>query len=196
MTNKTSRRNPRKIKERRTATRPAVLAGIEWSTRVAPAPRRWWWFLLVGLGGLAWVLIEVHLQSWTGVALAVVATVGLLILNKGSPRTHKITVTPERITLDVAGLRKSHVEIDMAVFNAFTFTEAKPSRRERSMQPTLTFLPVIPVQIPLTVFMTRNEKKNQQIIDDLATLLPYDPAPVFQKSTGVLDRLARWFGID
>jgi hypothetical protein len=191
MTQRTTQRQQRKRALARQAKFP-----IQWQTKVAPTPRRWGWFLLVGLGGLAWVLIEVYLQMWTGVVLATIATAALLILNEGGPRMHKISVTPKRITLDIAGFRQSHVEIDTTVFNGFTFTEPKKRpRQRRAEQPTLTFLPVIPIQIPLTVFLTRDDKKNQQIIDDLATFLPYDPAPVWQKSTGVLDRLARWLGI-
>ncbi|WP_454150707.1 hypothetical protein [Microbacterium lacticum] len=72
---------------------------ISWSTEIAHTRHRWWWYVVVAWAGWVVSLLLYAIGNLTGAILAVVAAIGLIVINVGKPRAWRVRVASTHIRL-------------------------------------------------------------------------------------------------
>lgn len=180
-----------KPKPRRTKSRAPAL---NWITEIAHTSHRWWWYLVIGWIGWTLSLLLLASSNWSAALVVAVATIGLLVINTGKPRTWKVTIREGIIAIERVGERQRHYEIPLDRYRGFTVVDMPKGKRDEP-QKAIALLPRRRIGRAQLIVLPHDTHEADMIVQLLTDQTPYETAESFRRVDRLLDRATRWLGL-
>jgi hypothetical protein len=167
---------------------------ISWTTEIAHTYHRWWWYAVIIWAGWVVSLLLYAIGNPTGAILAAVATLGLIVINTGKPRTWKVTVGATSIRIERPDRPKFSYELPLDRYKSLTVVDMPAGNRDRA-QKAIALLSKRRLGTAQLLVLPYDEHEADMIIQQFSDVIPYDADAAFSRSDRVLSAAVRWLGI-
>ena len=164
---------------------------ISWTTEIAHTRHHWWWYVVIVWAGWVVSILLYVIGNLAGAILAVVAVIGLVVINTGRPRTWKVTIGATSIRIQRPDRPKFSYERPLDQYKSFTVVDMPAGKRDRT-QKAIALLSRRRFDTAQLLVLPYDEHEADAIIQQLDDLVPYAPDTSYMRSDRVLSAAARW----